>query len=175
MRAEEFAKNVISLDNSIRFAGVIERSGHVYVGLRRDDDGGQEYLHGRNTEISLTQSAYIVDLRRMFEDELGRLESVIYVYGKVRLFSIPVRDHVLAFSTDIDQSSDMNLVLAKVSEYVKSVESSLSLYPPSNIVNEQKKQTARNLHQSGMSEEVIAEQLDLDTSIVQKLLVEEAN
>jgi hypothetical protein len=172
MRAEEFAKNIISLDPSIRFAGIMERSGHLYVSQRRGDS--QEYLHGRNTEISLSQSVYIVDLRKMFEDELGKLEGVIYVYGKVRLYSVPVGDHVLAFSSDAD-TTNMDSVLAKVLGYVKSVESLLLLYPPSNISNDQKKETARNLHKSGMSDDVIAEQLDIDVATAKKLIAEDAN
>ena|SRR5437867_3730364 len=172
MRAEEFAKNIISLDPSIRFAGIMERSGHLYASQRRDDS--QEYLHGRNTEISLSQSVYITDLRKMFEDELGKLECVIYVYDKVRLYSVPVKDHVLAFSSDAD-AGDMNSVLTKVLQYVESVETLLLLYPPSQIVDDQKKETARHLHESGMSDDVIAEQLDTDLATVKKLITEDAN
>jgi hypothetical protein len=74
----------------------------------------------------------------MFEDELGKLECVIYVYDKVRLYSVPVKDHVLAFSSDAE-IADINSVLTKVLQYIESVESSLSLYPPSKIEDDQKK------------------------------------
>jgi DNA-binding NarL/FixJ family response regulator len=63
-------------------------------------------------------------------------------------------------------------IVASVHDYVSSVESELSLYPPANIVNEEKREMLRNLRESGISEELIAEQLDLDVNTV-KMLVQE--
>ena len=60
----------------------------------------------------------------------------------------------------------------KILKYITSVESELSLYPPGNIVNQEKKEVLRNLHQSGISEELIAEQLDLDVNTVKILIAE---
>jgi orotate phosphoribosyltransferase-like protein len=54
------------------------------------------------------------------------------------------------------------------------VESDLSLYPPSNIINNEKKEVVRNLHFSGISEDMIADQLDLDINTV-KMLIQEIN
>jgi hypothetical protein len=168
MKAEQFSKNVLSLDSGIRFAGVMEKSGHLHAGIRRSDT--EEYLKGRNTEISFAQSAYIVDLRKMFTQELGSLKSVIYSYDRVKLISIPVEDHVLVISTEPNVGSDA--LVDKVSSYIKSVESELSLYPPANIIDEEKKEALRNLHHSGISEEMIAEQLDLDVNTVKMLIAE---
>ena len=168
MKAEQLAKNVLALDAEIRFVGIMEKSGHLHAGVRKD--GAEEYLKGRSPEISLAQTAYIVDLRKMFTQELGNLRSVAYTYDKVKLFSIPVKDHVLVFSTEIKANSDE--LVEKVLTYVKSVENELSLYPPSNIVNEEKKEALRNLHDSGISEELIAEQLDLDVNTVKMLIAE---
>lgn len=168
MKAEQFAKNVLGLDNNIRFAGVMEKSGHLHAGIRKD--GTEEYLKGRSPEISLAQSAYIVDLRKMFTQELGNLKSVSYMYDKVKLVSMPVKDHVLVFSAETGANSDQ--LIEKVLKYVKSVEGELSLYPPSNVVNEEKREALRNLHHSGISEELIAEQLDLDVNTVKVLIAE---
>ena len=167
MKAEQFSKNVLSLDSGIRFAGVMEKSGHVHASVRRTDT--EEYLRGRNTEISFAQSAYIVDLRKMFT-ELGSLKSLIYTYEKVKLISIPVKEHVLVISTEPSVASDP--LVEKILSYIKSIESELSLYPPTNIVNEEKKEALRNLHHSGISEELIAEQLDLDVNTVKTLIAE---
>jgi DNA-binding NarL/FixJ family response regulator len=60
----------------------------------------------------------------------------------------------------------------KVLIYIKSVESSLLLYPPSNIINSEKKEILRNLHESGISEEIIAEHLDLNVGTVRMLIGE---
>lgn len=168
MKAEQFVKNVLSLDPEIRFAGVMEKSGHLYANVRRD--GAEEYLKGRGPEISFAQSAYIVDLRKMFTQELGSLKSIAYGYDKVKLISIPVKEHVLVISTEVKANTDE--LIEKVLKYVMSVESDLSLYPPSNVVNDEKKEALRNLHHSGISEELIAEQLDLDVNTVKLLIAE---
>ncbi|HEX7031838.1 MAG TPA: DUF6659 family protein [Nitrososphaera sp.] len=169
MKAEQFSRNVLALDpNNIRFAGIMERSGHLYASATKN--GTEEYLKGRNPEISLAQSVYIVDLRKMFTQELGNLNAVAYSYDKVKLINIPVKEHVLVISTEPKVNTDQ--IVEKVAKYIKSVESELSLYPPSNIINEEKKEALRNLHQSGISEELIAEQLDLDVNTVKMLIAE---
>jgi hypothetical protein len=60
--AEEFSKVILNLDESIRFSGIVEKSGHIHESVMREGLG--EHLKSRNPEISL-QSAYIVDLRKM--------------------------------------------------------------------------------------------------------------
>jgi len=168
MKAEQFSKDVLSLDPEIRFAGVMEKSGHLCASARKNDT--EEYLKGRSPEISLAQSAYIVDLRKMFTQELGNLKSVAYGYDKVKLISIPVKEHVLVIS--VEPKVDADQLVEKVLKYVKSVENELSLYPPGNIIDEEKKEALRNLHHSGISGELIAEQLDLDVNTVKMLITE---
>jgi hypothetical protein len=168
MKAEQFSKNVLSLDAQIRFAGVMEKSGHLYAGNMKE--GIEEHLKGRNPEISFAQSAYIVDLRKMFAQELGSLKAVTYIYEKVKLMSLPVKEHILVISTEIGVNSDQ--LVDKIFKYVKSVEAELSLYPPSNVVNAEKKEALRNLHDSGIAEDLIAEQLDLDVNTVKTLIAE---
>ncbi len=168
MRAEQFSKNILTLHPKIRFAGVVEKSGHLYASIRREDAPNK--LSDKSTEISLAQSAYIVDLRKMFSKELGELKSVVYNYDSVNIISVPVKDHIVVLSMESDAMADE--VAAKVYEYVKSVKDELSLYPPSNVVNPEKKEMLRNLLESGISEEMIAEQLDLDVNLVQVLVQE---
>jgi hypothetical protein len=168
MKAEQFSKNVLELDPMIRFAGVMEKSGHLYAGSQKE--GTEEILKGRNPEISYAQSAYIVDLRRMFIPELGNLNSVAYMYDKVKLINFPVKDHLLVISAEPGVKVDE--VSEKIFNYITSVENELSLYPPGNIVNQEKKDALWNLHQSGISEELIAEQLDLDVNTVKMLIAE---
>jgi uncharacterized protein DUF6659 len=168
LKAEEFSKGILSLDQNIRFAGLILRSGRLYAGGIRE--GREEYLKGKKTELSLAQSAYIVDLRQIFTTELGNLKCVIYGYDKVKLFSVPVKEHILVFSAD--DPVNIEELVNKVINYIKSVESELVLYPPSNIISSEKKEILRNLYESGISEEIIAEHLDLDISTV-RMLIEE--
>ncbi len=168
MKADQFAKNVLSLDSRIRFAGVMEKSGHLHAGSWRNET--EEFLKGRNPEISLAQSAYVVDLRKMFSSELGNLKAVNYVYEKVKLLSLPVKEHILVLSTDVEAESDA--LTEKILKYVSTVEQELSLYPPSNVVNEEKREALRNLSDSGIAEDLIAEQLDLDVNTVKVLIAE---
>ncbi len=168
MKAEQFSKNILALDPMIRFAGVMEKSGHLYAGSLRE--GVEEHLTGRNSEISYTQSAYIVDLRRMFSKELGKLKTVTYIYDKVKLANFPVKDHLLVISAE--PAAKVDELYEKILTYIASVEDELSLYPPGNIVNPEKKEVLWNLHQSGISEELIAEQLDLDVNTVKMLIAE---
>jgi DNA-binding NarL/FixJ family response regulator len=50
--------------------------------------------------------------------------------------------------------------------YIESVQQELELHPPSNIINKEKRETLRNLYESGYEEDVIADQLDLSLSTV---------
>jgi hypothetical protein len=171
MKSEQFSKNILNLDSNIRFAGIVEKSGRLYAGSMRS--GIEEHLKGKNPELSLAQSAYIVDLRKMFATELGNLRYVIYTYDKVKMISIPVKEYVLVFSADDIVNTDD--LLEKVSQYIQSVESDLLLYPPSNIINNEKKEIVRNLHDSGIAEDMIADQLDLDINTVMMLIQEISN
>jgi hypothetical protein len=168
MKAEQFSKNILELDSIIRSAGVMEKSGHLYARSQRE--GIEERLKGRSSEISYTQSAYIVDLRKMFMPELGQLRTVAYMYDKVKLVNFPVKDHLLVISAEPEVKVDD--LSEKIFNYVASVENELSLYPPGNIVNQEKKDALWNLHQSGISEDLIAEQLDLDVNTVKMLIAE---
>ncbi len=168
MKAEQFSKGVLELDPMIRFAGVMEKSGHLYAGSQRE--GTQEHLKGRNPEISYSQSAYIVDLRKMFTEELGKLKTVAYIYDRVNLLNFPVKDHLLVISSEPEAKVDD--LYEKITKYIASVENELSLYPPANIVNPEKKEVLRNLYESGISEDLIADQLDLDVNTVKMIIAE---
>ncbi|MGC2572266.1 MAG: hypothetical protein WA364_12205 [Candidatus Nitrosopolaris sp.] len=63
-------------------------------------------------------------------------------------------------------------IIAKTFEYINIMGTKLSLYPPSNVINEEKKEMLRNLLDSEIPEEMIAEQLDLDILTVRKLIQE---
>ena len=170
MNAEEFSKNILNLDPSIRFSGLVEKSGHLYAGVMRE--GLDEHLKGRNPEISYSQSAYIVDLRKMFIPELGNLDFVIYLYDKVRMMSIPVKDQVLVLSTD--NNGNLDEFLSKVKNYIKDIGANLELRKEFANVDNAKREILRNLNESGISEDMIADQLDLDVETV-RLIIRESS
>jgi DNA-binding NarL/FixJ family response regulator len=83
---------------------------------------------------------------------------------------MPVKEHILVFSADAIANTDS--LVDNVAQYIQSIEPDLSLYPPSNVINNEKKETVRNLHLSGISEDMIADQLDLDINTVKMLIHE---
>ena len=168
MNAEEFSRMILNIDGSIRFSGIVEKSGHLYASVMRQ--GLDEHLKGRNPEISLSQSAYIVDLRRMFTQQLGNLDFVVYLYEKVRMISMPLKDQVLVLSTD--NSGNLDELLSKLKKRIKEIAPDLELRKAFSPLDKEKLEILRNLFDSGISEEMIAEQLDIDIDTV-KLAIRE--
>jgi hypothetical protein len=147
----------------------MEKSGHLYSGGPRE--GIVQLLTGRNSEISLTQTAYIVQMRKGFSRDLGDLEYVVYAHDKVLVFSMPILDDlILVFSTE--KGVSVNSIVQRITEYVKSVESQLIVQRSSKVVDEEKRRTVRNLYDSGITEDLIAEQMDLDINTVKSLIEE---
>ncbi|HEX5979342.1 MAG TPA: DUF6659 family protein [Nitrososphaeraceae archaeon] len=169
MKSEEFSKCILALDPTIRFAGLIERSGHLFAGGMRE--GADTQLKDKDSDLSLLQSAHIVFLRERFSKELGPLKYVLYDYDKVKMFSMPVKEYILVFSAESNVNAED--LVSKVTVYVESVQQELELHPPSNIINKEKRETLRNLINSGYEEDVIADQLDLALGTVRALIKEE--
>lgn len=97
---------------------------------------------------------------------------MVYAHDKVLLFSMPIlADLILVFSTEKDVN--VNSIVTKVTDYVKSVEAELKLEKPRKLVDEEKRIMVRNLHDSGITEDLIAEQMDLDINTV-KILIQES-
>jgi hypothetical protein len=168
MSAEEFSKNILDLDDKMRFAGIMEKSGHLHVRCKKE--GREEYLKVKNQGISFSQTAHIIEMRKTISSDLGDLKYIAYTYDKVKIFSIPLRDHIVVLSTE--GSANAENIAEKTLEYINTNGAKLSLYPPSNIINEDKKEMLRNLLESEIPEEMIAEQLDLDMQTVRRLIQE---
>ena len=114
------------------------------------------------------QSAHIVFLRERFSQELGSLKYVLYDYDKVEMFNMPVREYIV-FS--VESNANAEDIANKVSQYIESVKHELSLHPPSNTVDKEKERL-KKLYESGIPEEMIADQLDLDVNTVRTIVEE---
>jgi hypothetical protein len=86
------------------------------------------------------------------------------------MFNMPVREYILVFS--VESNAKAEDIANKVSQYIESVKHELLLHPPSNTIDKEKRETLRNLYESGIPEEMIADQLDLDINTV-RIIVEE--
>jgi hypothetical protein len=145
---------------------LVEKSGHLCASVIRE--GINEHLKGRNPEISYSQSAYIIELRKIFENELGSLKSVIYIYDKVVMFSIPIKNHIVVFSTD--RNINIETVFEQAQAFIINSEAELDLELNVKNISQDKKESVRNLYDSGISEELIAEQVDLNLATVRALI-----
>ena len=123
MNAEQLSKNILDLDENILFAGVLEKSGHLSTSHQRFSM--DEYLKGRNLEMIFSQSVYITDLRKMLSNSFGNLNSVCYVYEKLKILLFPIKDHVLLVFVNKEIKTDD--LTKNIYGYVKS-QNSLDLY-----------------------------------------------
>jgi hypothetical protein len=123
MNAEQLSKNILDLNENILFAGVLEKSGHLSTSHQRFSM--DEYLKGRNLEMMFSQSVYITDLRKMLSNSFGNLNSVCYIYEKLKILLFPIKDHVLLVFINKEIKTDD--LTKNIYRYVKS-QDSLDLY-----------------------------------------------
>ena len=67
MNSADLLKGILNLDMNIRFIGLLEKSGHLYSG--GPIEGIVQHLTGRNSEVSLSQTAHIVQMRKNFSED----------------------------------------------------------------------------------------------------------
>ncbi|MGH9911324.1 MAG: DUF6659 family protein [Nitrososphaeraceae archaeon] len=169
MNTADLLEGILKLDTNIRFIGLLEKSGHLYSG--GSIEGIVQHLTGRNSEVSLSQTAHMVQMRKNFSADLGELKYMVYAHDKVLVFSIPIlEDLILVFSTERDVN--VNSIVTRIMDYIKSVEPKLKLEKPRKMVDEEKRRMVINLYDSGITEDLIAEQMDLDINTV-KILIQE--
>ncbi|MGH9963310.1 MAG: DUF6659 family protein [Nitrososphaeraceae archaeon] len=169
MNTADLLEGILKLDTNIRFIGLLEKSGHLYSG--GPIEGIVQHLTGRNSEVSLSQTAHMVQMRKNFSADLGELKYMVYAHDKVLVFSIPIlEDLILVFSTERDVN--VNSIVTRIMDYIKSVEPKLKLEKPRKMVDEEKRRMVINLYDSGITEDLIAEQMDLDINTV-KILIQE--
>jgi hypothetical protein len=169
LNTAELLEGILKLDTNIRFIGLLEKSGHLYSG--GPIEGIVQHLTGRNSEVGLSQTAHMVQMRKNFSKDLGELKYMVYAHDKVLVFSIPIlEDLILVFSTESDVN--VNSIVTRIMDYTKSVEPELKLEKPRKMVDEEKRRMVINLYDSGITEDLIAEQMDLDINTV-KILIQE--
>jgi hypothetical protein len=123
MNAGQFSKNILDLNENILFAGILEKSGHLSTSQQRV--AVDEYLKGRNLEMIYSTSVYITDLRKMLSNSFGNLNSICYVYEKMKILLFPIKDHILlVFVNKNFQTDDFT---KNIYNYVKSLKD-LDLY-----------------------------------------------
>jgi hypothetical protein len=69
LNTAELLEGILKLDTNIRFIGLLEKSGHLYSG--GPIEGIVQHLTGRNSEVGLSQTAHMVQMRKNFSKDLG--------------------------------------------------------------------------------------------------------
>ncbi len=123
MNAGQFTKNILNLDDNILFVGIVEKSGHLSASDQRV--AVDEYLKGRNLEMIYSQSVYVTDLRKMLSSSFGNLNSISYVYEKLKILLFPIKDHVLLVFVNKNVKTDD--ITKTIHNYVNSMDG-LNLY-----------------------------------------------
>lgn len=123
MKADQFTKSILDLNDSILFSGIIEKSGHLNISNQRESL--DKYLKGRNAELIISESANAVDLRKGFSNSFGSLTSICYEYSTLRILIIPVKDHTLFLM--INKDVDIDNLTKKIQDIINST-SELNLY-----------------------------------------------
>ncbi len=123
MNAGQFSKSILDLNENILFAGILEKSGHLSTSQQRV--AVDEHLKGRNLEMIYSNSVYITDLRKMLSNSFGNLNSICYVYEKMKILLFPIKDHILLIF--VNKSFQTDDLTKNIYNYVKSLKD-LDLY-----------------------------------------------
>jgi hypothetical protein len=84
------------------------------------------------------------------------------------MFSIPIRNHVVVISSY--KNIDIDSVFKQVQSFIKNSETELDLELDVKNIGQDKKESVRNLYDSRISEEMIAEQVDLNLATAKSLI-----
>lgn len=119
--AEGLCSKVLSMDRSIRFAGLANREGRILASLYRK--GLKPLLTRDESELAVTQSIIRMGTRQTLESRLGKTIYAFALYEKVKRATIPLRDaggHIMMISFDV-RSNHERIILKKVLPFLKRV------------------------------------------------------
>ena len=105
MNAQEFdelADRIFSIDNKIRFVGIIDRNAKHY----KMKQGATSYLSKEETEESMTDEMKRWENRKKYATKLGNPFYAMAMYEKTKRFTIPIEDGLICISTEIDIDND---------------------------------------------------------------------
>ncbi|MGC2428949.1 MAG: hypothetical protein WA421_18085 [Nitrososphaeraceae archaeon] len=120
---EEFCKQILQLDNSIRFAGIANMKGKLVAEAYRE--GLVPLLTKQETELSALQAIVKMATRESLEEKkLGKTIYASALYDKIKRATIPLRgeiicDYILLVSFDLEAEHE-SIILNKILPLVKS-------------------------------------------------------
>ena len=115
---DDFCEQILALDNSIRYAGVLDRSERIVMQAHRK--GKEPLLPPDVAEISLRHAAERMRERILLRPYIGSPLYVVAVYEKVTRVTIPLEGkyYLLALSLDTDSEHE-KIVKDKIMPFLK--------------------------------------------------------
>jgi hypothetical protein len=119
---EEFCKQILQSDISIRFAGIANMKGKLVAEAYRE--GLVSLLTKQKTELSALQAIVKMATRESLEEKLGKTIYAFALYEKIKRATIPLRgemmcDYILLISFDLEADHE-SVILNKILPLVKS-------------------------------------------------------
>ena len=105
MEYNSLTKNIMNLDNKVRFAAVCDDSGEIKYGGQRE--GIKNLLSPEETKRSNIQALARWSLRNSLAAKIGKGQYAMAVYEKIKRITIPLEnDHLLLVTLEIDSEHD---------------------------------------------------------------------
>jgi hypothetical protein len=105
MEYNSLTKNIMNLDNKVRFAAVCDDSGEIKYGGQRE--GIPNLLSPEETKRSNIQALARWSLRNSLAAKIGKGQYAMAVYEKIKRITIPLEnDHLLLVTLEIDSEHD---------------------------------------------------------------------
>ena len=96
MDYDEICKKIATLDQKIRFAGVINENGRLVAGGMKE--GFSSLEDSRDDEMLYMELVLRAKMRREFDKVLGPVEFAMSYREKLTIMSFPIKEHILLVS-----------------------------------------------------------------------------
>ena len=113
---ENFCKQILEIDKTIRFVGIADISTELVMSEYRE--GITPLLPGKESEMSLFQSIMRMDSREGEEDKLGKTIYAFTAFEKVKRVTIPLHDNY-KLMISFDTSSNHEAIISKILQICK--------------------------------------------------------
>jgi hypothetical protein len=124
MTCRNICKQILTLDRTIRFAGIASMKGKILAAEYRK--GLTPLLTRGDSELSIIQSVIRMSSRSTLEEKLGKIIYAFALYQKVKRVSIMLYDErgqshaVVMVSLDREANHD-SIIMEKILPYLKTV------------------------------------------------------
>jgi hypothetical protein len=116
MEYNSLTKNIMNLDNKVRFAAVCDDSGEIKYGGQRE--GIPNLLSPEETKRSNIQALARWSLRNSLAAKIGKGQYAMAVYEKIKRITIPLEnDHLLLVTLEID--SEHEKIINEILSFIK--------------------------------------------------------